>query len=71
MLTGFYKKPDFPGIAYSLELIRAGETTVRTVTDARIGANQLFTELIEAEARYLEAQELTAIWGGASSVPNP
>ena len=35
MLTSFYKKPDFPGLAYSLELIRAGESTVRTVEDAR------------------------------------
>jgi hypothetical protein len=34
-LTAFYQKPEFPGIAYSLEVIRAGETTVRTVEDVR------------------------------------
>lgn len=35
MLTSFYKKPEFPGIAYSMEVIRAGEAMVKTVEDPR------------------------------------
>lgn len=31
MLTSFYKTPEFPGMAYSLEVIRRGETNVITV----------------------------------------
>lgn len=35
MLTSFYKKPEFSGIAYSLEVIRAGEKHITTVDDPR------------------------------------
>lgn len=35
VLTSFYKKPDFPGIAYSLEVIRRGESHITTVADPR------------------------------------
>lgn len=35
MLTGFYKTPEFPGMAYSVEVIRGGETNVISVQNPR------------------------------------
>lgn len=32
-LTSFYKPPEFPGVAYSLEVLQPGDTNVRTVED--------------------------------------
>ncbi len=34
-LTGFYKTPAFPGVAYSMEMIRRGEQSIVTVEDPR------------------------------------
>lgn len=34
-LTGFYKTPEFPGMAYSVEVIRAGENNVISISDPR------------------------------------
>ncbi len=40
------------------------------ILDAQVGANQLLSELVAAEGRFEEAQELASVWGG-SGVRNP